>query len=138
MRGSAIPRGPACFSTGGSPWPTRTTARVVFFDHDGKVVGMLGSQGTGPCQFRYPVCVTQDPHGNFYVGEYGGNDRVQKFTVDGKFLLQIGKAGSGPGQLQRASGVVWRDGKVYVADSFNNRIQVFTDTGKYLSIIGLP
>ena len=33
---------------------------------------------------------------------------------------------------------MWRDGKVYVADSFNNRIQVFTDTGKYLSIIGLP
>jgi ABC-type multidrug transport system ATPase subunit len=113
-------------------------ARVVFFDHDGKVVGMLGSQGTGPSQFHYPVCVTQDPHQNFYVGEYGGNDRVQKFSVDGKFLLQIGKAGSGPGQLQRASGVVWRDDKVYVADSFNNRIQVFTDTGKYLSIIGLP
>jgi DNA-binding beta-propeller fold protein YncE len=63
---------------------------------------------------------------------------VQKFSVDGKFLLQIGKAGSGPGQFQRASGVVWHDGLLYIADSFNNRVQVFTDTGTYQSIIGLP
>ena len=129
----------ACFFTDGRIAVADTHyARVVFFDHDGKVVGMLGSEGTGPCQFHYPVCVTQDPHGNFYVGEYGGNDRVQKFTVDGKFLLQIGKAGSGPGQFQRASGVVWHDGLLYIADSFNNRVQVFTDTGTYQSIIGLP
>jgi DNA-binding beta-propeller fold protein YncE len=113
-------------------------SRVVFFDQEGKVVGMLGSQGTGPSQFHYPVCVSQDPQGNFYVGEYGGNDRVQKFAVDGKFLLQIGKAGSGPGQFQRASGVVWHDGLLYIADSFNNRVQLFTDTGTYQSIIGLP
>ena len=63
---------------------------------------------------------------------------MQKFSVDGKFLLQIGRAGSGPGEFQRASGVVWHDGLLYMADSFNNRIQVFTDTGKFRSIIGLP
>ena len=51
-------------------------------------------------QFIYPVCVSQDPHGNFYVGEYGGNDRVQKFSVDGKFLLQIGRAGQRPGRVR--------------------------------------
>jgi iron(III) transport system ATP-binding protein len=129
----------ACFFTDGRIAVADTHySRVVFFDLEGKVVGFLGSQGTGPGQFHYPVCVSQDPKGNFYVGEYGGNDRVQKFSVDGKFLLQIGKAGSGPGQFQRASGVVWHDGLLYIADSFNNRVQVFTDTGTYQSIIGLP
>ena len=113
-------------------------ARVVFFDQEGKVVGMLGSQGTGPSQFHYPVCVSQDPNGNFYVGEYGGNDRVQKFSVDGKFLLQIGKAGSGPGQFQRASGVVWHDGKVYVADSFNNRVRSSPTRASISRLSGCP
>jgi iron(III) transport system ATP-binding protein len=113
-------------------------SRVVFFAHDGKVVGMLGSAGQGPSQFVYPVCVTQDPKGNFYVGEYGGNDRVQKFSVDGKFLLQIGRCGTEPGEFERASGVVWRDGLLYIADSFNNRIQVFSDTGEFRAIFGAP
>jgi iron(III) transport system ATP-binding protein len=113
-------------------------SRVVFFNHDGKVVGMLGSAGQGPSQFVFPVCVTQDPHGNFYVGEYGGNDRVQKFSVDGKLLLQIGRCGTGPGEFERASGVVWRDGLLYIADSFNNRIQVFTDAGEFREVFGAP
>jgi iron(III) transport system ATP-binding protein len=113
-------------------------SRVVFFNHDGKVVGLLGSAGHDPSQFVFPVCVTQDPHGNFYVGEYGGNDRVQKFSVDGKFLLQIGRCGTGPGELERASGVVWRDGLLYVADSFNNRIQIFSDTGQFRAVFGAP
>lgn len=113
-------------------------SRVVFFNHDGKVVGMLGSAGHGPSQFVYPVCVTQDPHGNFYVGEYGGNDRVQKFSVDGKFLLQIGRCGTAPGEFERASGVVWRDGLLYIADSFNNRIQVFSDVGEFRAVFGAP
>jgi ABC-type multidrug transport system ATPase subunit len=113
-------------------------SRVVFFNHDGKVVGMLGSAGQAPSQFVFPVCVTQDPHGNFYVGEYGGNDRVQKFSVDGKFLLQIGRCGTAPGEFERASGVVWRDGLLYIADSFNNRIQVFTDAGEFRAVFGSP
>ncbi|HEV8068766.1 MAG TPA: ATP-binding cassette domain-containing protein [Planctomycetaceae bacterium] len=113
-------------------------SRVVFFNHDGKVVGMLGSAGQAPSQFVFPVCVTQDPHGNFYVGEYGGNDRVQKFAVDGKFLLQIGRCGTAPGEFERASGVVWRDGLLYIADSFNNRIQVFTDAGEFRAVFGSP
>jgi DNA-binding beta-propeller fold protein YncE len=113
-------------------------SRVVFFNHDGKVVGMLGSAGHGPSQFVYPVCVTQDPHGNFYIGEYGGNDRVQKFSVDGKFLLQIGRCGTGPGEFERASGVVWHEGLLYIADSFNNRIQIFSDTGEFRAVFGAP
>jgi iron(III) transport system ATP-binding protein len=132
------PEGACFFADGRIAVADTHYSRVVFFDQEGKVVGMLGSEGPGPGQFHYPICVSQDPKGNFYVGEYGGNDRVQKFSVDGKFLLQVGKAGSGPGQFQRASGVVWHDGLLYIADSFNNRVQVFTDTGTYQSIIGLP
>ena len=109
--------------------------RVVFFDQQGTVVGMLGEEGNAPAQFIYPVGVTQDAHGHLYVAEYGGNDRVQKFTADGKFVLAIGKSGTQPGEFQRPSGVVWREGVVYVADAINNRIQAFQDDGQFLRVV---
>ena len=36
----------------------------------------------------------------------------------------------------RPSGIVWHDHKIYIVDAFNNRIQYFEDTGKYLGIFG--
>lgn len=110
--------------------------RVVFFDRAGRVTEMLGSHGKGPSQFIYPVAIVQDADENFYVCEYGNNDRVQKFSKAGKLLLQFGSFGTGPGQFQRPSGIVWHAGRVYVVDAFNNRIQVFSDSGKFLEILG--
>jgi DNA-binding beta-propeller fold protein YncE len=104
--------------------------RVVFFNANGDVLGMHGSLGEQPGQFIYPVALVQDHAGNYYVGEYGGNDRIQKFSEDGRFLLSFGAFGTEAGQFQRPSGLVWRDGMIYVADAINNRIQVFRDTGE--------
>jgi len=109
--------------------------RVVIFDGNGQVVKMFGKEGQGPGEFIFPVAVTKDAQENLYVAEYGSNDRVQKFTSDGRFLLVFGSFGTEPGQFQRPSGLVWRDGKIYAADAFNNRIQVFSDDGKFLKIL---
>jgi ABC-type multidrug transport system ATPase subunit/DNA-binding beta-propeller fold protein YncE len=111
--------------------------RVVFFDHDGKVVGMFGTLGTGPGEFVYPVSVNQDDKGDLYVCEYGNfNDRAQKFRSDGTFVMQIGSYGTDDGQFQRPSGAAWFDGRFYVVDAFNNRIQVFGEDGKLVAILG--
>ncbi|HEY2083706.1 MAG TPA: ATP-binding cassette domain-containing protein [Verrucomicrobiae bacterium] len=109
--------------------------RVVIFNADGNVAQMFGKEGQGPGELIYPVAVAKDAQENLYIAEYGGNDRVQKFTSDGRFLLAFGSFGTAPGQFQRPSGLVWRDGKIYAADAFNNRIQVFTDDGKFLKIL---
>ena len=119
--------------------------RVVFFDAQGKVVGMLGKlgekpgeyvEGTGPGEFIYPVAVAQDPGEFLYVAEYGSNDRVQKFTREGKHVVDIGRPGTGSGELQRPSGVAWSNGKVYVADATNNRVQVYHDDGRFIGVLG--
>lgn len=110
--------------------------RVVLFDQAGNVLETIGQPGKEPGEFIFPVAIIQDPDGNFYVGEYGNNDRVQKFSVDGEFLLEFGGFGTGAGQFQRPSGLLWREGKVYVTDAFNNRVQVFSDGGKFLEILG--
>jgi sugar lactone lactonase YvrE len=110
--------------------------RLVYFDPDGKVVKMHGEYGQDPGQFIYPVAVTQDDEGFIYACEYGGNDRIQKFTPDGEFVLSFGAFGTGEAEFQRPSGLVWQDGRITVTDAINNRVQVFTDDGKYVGRFG--
>jgi iron(III) transport system ATP-binding protein len=110
--------------------------RVVFFDDNGAVLKILGGEGTGPGQFLFPVAICQDDSEHFYVCEYGGDHRVQKFTRDGEHVLTFGTFGTAPGQFQRPSGIVWHDGRLYIADAINNRVQAFSDEGKFLEILG--
>ena len=109
--------------------------RVVFFDADGKLLSMHGRLGRDPGEFIYPVAVVEDDSENYYVCEYGSNDRVQKFDRQGAFLLQFGGFGTAKGEFQRPSGIVWLAGKVYIVDAFNSRIQVFSDGGEFLEIL---
>jgi ABC-type multidrug transport system ATPase subunit/DNA-binding beta-propeller fold protein YncE len=109
--------------------------RVVVFDPDGRVVQTFGKEGQGAGEFIYPVAVTKDAQENLYVAEYGSNDRIQKFTADGRFLLAFGGFGTKPGDFQRPSGLVWHEGMIYATDAFNNRIQVFSDDGKFVKIL---
>jgi iron(III) transport system ATP-binding protein len=110
--------------------------RIVFFSQDGNLLETFGVHGTGPGEFIYPVAIAEDPEGHIYIAEYGSNDRVQKFTTDGTFRLSFGTFGTGQGQLQRPSGIVWHDGRLYVADAINNRIQVFSQDGEWLTVLG--
>lgn len=112
--------------------------RVVIFNPDGTVKTMFGTEGNGPSQFVFPVSIAQDPHGFLYVGEYGDHQRVQKFTADGEYVLQFGHHGTGDGEFQRPSGMIWHDGEIFCVDAFNDRIQVFSDQGKFLRVITLP
>ncbi|MFG0250882.1 MAG: hypothetical protein ACF8OB_18495, partial [Phycisphaeraceae bacterium JB051] len=111
--------------------------RIVFFDQSGKITRIFGERGEGKGQFIYPVSLTQDKDGFVYVVEYGGNDRVQKFTADMQHVMTFGKAGTGEGEFQRASGCLLHKDKLYVADAINHRILVFdTATGKHIDTLG--
>jgi len=104
--------------------------RVVLFDQQGQLKSMFGRHGEGPGEFIYPVAIAEDDRHNLYVCEYGGHDRVQVFRPDGTYVSEFGSFGAGPGQFQRPSGILWRDGKLYIVDAFNNRVQVFHEDGR--------
>ena len=66
-----------------------------------------------------------------------GNNRIQKFTKDGKFLAKWGQAGSGDGEFNLPWGIdIDSKGDVYVADWRNDRIQKFTPDGQFLTKFG--
>lgn len=112
--------------------------RVVIFKADGTVDSMFGTRGREQGQFVFPVSIAQDPNGFLYVGEYGDKQRVQKFKPDGTWVAEFGQHGENEGEFQRPSGMAWHNGEVYVVDAFNNRLQVFSDDGKFRRVVSLP
>jgi DNA-binding beta-propeller fold protein YncE len=59
--------------------------------------------------------------------------KVFVFGLDGKKLLEIGKTGMEDGQFRAPNGItVDRDGKIYVVDTGNQRLQIFDKNGKFL------
>jgi sugar lactone lactonase YvrE len=97
-----------------------------------------GSQGSNDGQLNGPSLLAVDPDGFVYVADTG-NNRVQKFTADGAFLLAWGSPGTGAGQFSAPSGVaVGPDGSVYVSDTGNDRVQRFDANGTFVSQWGAP
>ena len=73
-----------------------------------------------------PVSITIDSHDVVYVGD-GSNNRLSIFHTDGEFIKSIGKEGNGPLQFDGPHGLaVDKEGTLYVCDTFNYRIQIFT------------
>jgi len=100
--------------------------RIQVFDKDGKFIKTWGKTGSGAGELKTPAGVAIDKHDNVYVTEIG-NDRVQVFDKDGGFITMWGKKGSGNGEFGNLHGITVdkETGWVYVADTANNRVQVF-------------
>jgi DNA-binding beta-propeller fold protein YncE len=100
--------------------------RVQVFDKDGKFIMTWGKTGSNPGEFKTPAGLAIDKDDNVYVTEIG-NDRVQVFDKNGQFLTMFGKKGSGNGEFGNLHGIIVdkSSGWVYVADTANNRYQVF-------------
>ena len=114
--------------------------RVLFYSPSGTLLTdrtIGGRAGQGPGEFGLVTDVVQDSQGFYYVAEYGDNDRIQKFTADGRYVLGWGGHGSGPGQFRRPQNmVIDTSDRIWVADACNHRIQVFDGTGKLVKIWG--
>jgi DNA-binding beta-propeller fold protein YncE len=122
----------------GNVWLIDAAGHVIYkLDRDWKEVMRLGTRGTsgaGQNTFNLPTDVGFAPNGDVYVTDGYGNARVVKYSRDGRYLLEWGKRGKSPGEFGLPHNVVVdRDGKVYVTDRDNQRIQVFDANGRFLT-----
>ena len=73
------------------------------------------------------------PDGTIFVTDShrnGKNNRIVKFTRDGKFIKEWGSKGPGRGQLSEPHTMAMDSrGRLFVGDRENNRIQIFDQEG---------
>jgi DNA-binding beta-propeller fold protein YncE len=129
----------------GNLWVTDARAengignQVFKFNRDGKVVmtlGQAGVSGSTPDLFDQPTDVVVAPNGDIFVTDShrnGKNNRVVKFSKDGKYIKEWGKKGSGRGELSEPHTIAMDSrGRLFVGDRENNRIQIFDQDGTFL------
>jgi len=107
---------------------------VRVYSPDGQLLRTIGGNlGREPGQLSYVSDALRDGDGNFYVAEFGDNQRISKFDTEGKFLHCWGSPGLEPGQFARIRAMtLGPDGLLYVADACNHRIQVFSTSGEFI------
>ena len=85
--------------------------------------------------FYMPAAVAVDKAGNIYVLD-SGNNRLQKFSADGKYLASFGRFGQGPGEFIYPSWLAINSSEnLYVSDPHNQRLEVLGSDGKSLRTI---
>ncbi len=114
--------------------------RLQVWDRDGNVVF------TVPCGAPPPpppsiallagcTGVDTDSKGNIYAAA-PTEHTVYKLAPDGTLLGKFGTKGSAPGQLRSPYDVALRGNRLYVTESNNQRISVFTLAGQFLDTFG--
>lgn len=106
------------------------------------VLGQVGVAGNQPGQFQNPRGIAIAPDGSIYVAD-SRNHRIQHLSARGEVLQEWGSfadrsTGDAPGgTFNEPWGVaVGPDGSVYVADTWNHRIQKFTSDGQFVTMWG--
>ncbi|HIE28556.1 TPA: hypothetical protein EYP66_14845 [Candidatus Poribacteria bacterium] len=106
---------------------------------DGQLLMTIGTPGEpAPRQsgkpFNRPTKVAFDPKtGDLYISDGYGNAKVHKFSADGKHLFSWGDYGTDSGQFNLVHSICTdSEGRVYIADRENHRVQIFDDQGDYL------
>ncbi|MCX7683073.1 MAG: TIGR03663 family protein, partial [Anaerolineae bacterium] len=103
---------------------------------------VFGEPGSEPGQLIRPTGIKVGPDGFVYVADTG-NHRIQKFTQSGQFVAVIGRhspadteAGTPQGFQEPWDVAVAPDGTIYVADTWNHRIQQLDSAGNVVAAWG--
>ena len=114
--------------------------QVIKFSPDGKVLltlGKAGVAGSGTDTFNRPSDVLVAPNGDVFVADgHGGasNARIVKFSATGTFIKAWGRKGSAPGEFDTPHGLAMvAQGRLFVADLRNARVQIFDQEVRYLA-----
>jgi DNA-binding beta-propeller fold protein YncE len=114
--------------------------QVIKFSRDGKVLlrlGTAGVSGSGATHFTSPSDVVVAANGDVFVADghnENGNNRVVKFSKDGKFVKEWGRTGYAPGEFRALHAIAMDSrGRLFVGDRSNNRVQLFDQEGKFLA-----
>lgn len=123
----------------GNIWAVDVGGHAVYkFSRQGDLLMTLGTPGEwghDTNHFWKPTDVAVTPDGDIFVADGYGNARVAHFDSQGRFVKQWGRMGTAPGEFSLVHSIA-RDsqGRLYVADRNNARVQVFNEEGELLDV----
>lgn len=105
--------------------------------------GFISSSGSEPGDLNTPRGIDIAPDGTIYVAD-SLNHRIQQFSSDG-LLLNVWGVFANAQEKDAPGGTfnepwdvaVAEDGSIFVADTFNHRIQKFDSTGRFINMWGV-
>ena len=120
--------------------------QVIKFTPEGEELmrlGIAGQPGAGPGQLHEPCDVITAPNGDIFVSDghsgqspdppEGRTGRILKYDSEGNFIKEWGVIGFRPGQFRTPHGLEFdSQGRLFVADRGNHRIQIFDQDGNLL------
>ncbi len=119
--------------------------QVFKLSPEGRVLLTLGKAGVamaGPDTFVGPTACVQLPDGDILIADghwprpasaQQDGDRLVRITTDGRFVRDYGRLGRGPGEFMGPHALALdSQGRIFVADRSNNRIQIFDRDVNYL------
>lgn len=128
VNGFAAPVGIAAGAAGEVLVADAELAMVVRLGPDGAPRGTFG-KGV----LRRPTGLARDPaRGLVYVADTHAHD-VKVFDDEGRLVHLIGRRGEAPGEFNFPTHLAFARGELYVTDSMNSRVQVFTGDGEVLA-----
>jgi len=119
---------------------TKTGHTVLKFSPEGKLLMTIGEPGVAgdpPKHLTRPSDVLIAPNGEIYIAEAHdqSRSRITKWTADGTYIETWGEEGYGPKQFRDPHALAMdSQGRIFVGDRFNNRIQIFDQKGNFLAI----
>ncbi|MHB1687231.1 MAG: 6-bladed beta-propeller [Ignavibacteriaceae bacterium] len=125
----AMPLGIAADSAGNIYVADVIQKAVLVFNPHGDMILSIGGEG----KMKNPVGLAIDNiRKRLYVVDSQAH-KVKVYSLDGKFLFEFGKRGTGDGEFNFPTNIaVDKEGKIYVVDTINARVEVFDAEGKYL------
>ncbi len=104
---------------------------------EGKLLLTLGSPGEpgeDSTHLNKPTDVAIAPEGHVFVSDGYGNNRIVRYDRNGQFAQTWGTLGSEPGQFSLPHSIALdSQGRIFVADRNNARVQVFDPSGRFLA-----
>ena len=103
--------------------------RVFVYDYNETFLFSFGDKGGDKGKMARPRSISVDSRNKrIYISDYLRHT-VLVYTIKGKWLYEIGSKGDRPGYLFYPSGVCSdNNGTLFVADTFNHRVQIFSIT----------
>jgi hypothetical protein len=96
-------------------------------------LGTTGEPGEDSTHLNRPTDVAITGGGDLFVTDGYGNNRIVQFDRHGQFVTAWGSLGVGRGQFSLPHSIAAdSQGRLYVADRNNARVQVFDQTGRFL------